>query len=250
MSRAAEHDEPPLFSRSSRSRMRGLADAPVDVAGLSGRWAASGTLDERRRRAGRLHADRASDPHGPPRLDDRRRAPSGIEATGRRCRRSRPRGGGAAARWPRLPSPSIAFEGSSLTSPPPSLPAANWSRSRGSRDLLRPAPAALLRRPPAENAAVAIAAVETFIGSSTQEPTGDVSTRGFRAATSRASPGGRYSRTPRRRRAQPRHGAASLPGSARPLLTSDQQYCAAGVLAEKDAEGILRAPRRSWTSSS
>jgi dihydrofolate synthase/folylpolyglutamate synthase len=96
----------------------------------------------------------------------------------------------------------------------------------------------------AENAAVAIAAVETFLGGGTQELTGNVLDEGFAAAT---SPGrlqivGQSPRTVVDAAHNP-HGAASLAAAIERYFDFDRVTAVLGVLAEKDAEGILRALR-------
>ncbi|PPH82290.1 folylpolyglutamate synthase/dihydrofolate synthase family protein [Rathayibacter sp. AY1D9] len=96
----------------------------------------------------------------------------------------------------------------------------------------------------AENAAVAVAAVETFLGGGTQELTGDVLDEGFAAAT---SPGrlqlvGLAPRTVVDAAHNP-HGAASLAAALGRYFDFDRVTAVLGVLAEKDAEGILRELR-------
>lgn len=96
----------------------------------------------------------------------------------------------------------------------------------------------------AENAAVAVAAVETFLGGGTQELTGDVLDEGFAAAT---SPGrlqlvGLSPRTIVDAAHNP-HGAASLAAALGRYFDFDRVTAVVGVLADKDAEGILRELR-------
>ncbi|AZZ48854.1 bifunctional folylpolyglutamate synthase/dihydrofolate synthase [Rathayibacter rathayi] len=96
----------------------------------------------------------------------------------------------------------------------------------------------------AQNAAVAVAAVETFLGGGTQELTGDVLDEGFAAAT---SPGrlqlvGLAPRTIVDAAHNP-HGAASLAAALGRYFDFDRVTAVLGVLAEKDAEGILRELR-------
>ncbi|WKK71376.1 folylpolyglutamate synthase/dihydrofolate synthase family protein [Rathayibacter oskolensis] len=96
----------------------------------------------------------------------------------------------------------------------------------------------------AENAAVAVAAVETFLGGGTQQLTGDVLDEGFAGAT---SPGrlqlvGLSPRTIVDAAHNP-HGAASLTAALGRYFDFDRVTAVVGVLAEKDAEGILRALR-------
>jgi dihydrofolate synthase/folylpolyglutamate synthase len=93
----------------------------------------------------------------------------------------------------------------------------------------------------AENAAVAVAAVESFLGGGTQELTGDVLDEGFAAAT---SPGrlqlvGLSPRTIVDAAHNP-HGAASLAAALGRYFDFDRVTAVLGVLAEKDAVGILR----------
>lgn len=93
----------------------------------------------------------------------------------------------------------------------------------------------------AENAAVAVAAVETFLGGGTQPLTGDVLDEGFAAAT---SPGrlqlvGAGPRTLVDAAHNP-HGAASLAAALGRYFDFDRVTAVVGVLADKDAEGILR----------
>ncbi|KZX22655.1 Folylpolyglutamate synthase [Rathayibacter tanaceti] len=93
----------------------------------------------------------------------------------------------------------------------------------------------------AENAAVAVAAVEAFLGGGTQELTGDVLDEGFAAAS---SPGrlqlvGLAPRTIVDAAHNP-HGAASLAAALGRYFDFDRVTVVLGVLAEKDAEGILR----------
>ncbi|NQX10117.1 bifunctional folylpolyglutamate synthase/dihydrofolate synthase [Microbacteriaceae bacterium VKM Ac-2855] len=94
----------------------------------------------------------------------------------------------------------------------------------------------------AENAAVAIAAVESFIGGGSQELTGDVLDEGFAQAT---SPGrlqviGIAPRTIVDAAHNP-HGAASLRDALDRYFDFDRVTAVVGILADKDAEGILRA---------
>lgn len=93
----------------------------------------------------------------------------------------------------------------------------------------------------AENAAVAVAAVESFLGGGTQELTGNVLDEGFAAAT---SPGrlqlvGLSPRTIVDAAHNP-HGASSLAAALGRYFDFDRITAVVGVLAEKDAEGILR----------
>lgn len=94
----------------------------------------------------------------------------------------------------------------------------------------------------AENAAVAVAAVETFLGGGTQELTGDVLDEAFAAATSpgRLQVVGLAPRTIVDAAHNP-HGAASLAAALDRYFDFDRVTAVLGVLAEKDAEGILRA---------
>lgn len=96
----------------------------------------------------------------------------------------------------------------------------------------------------AENAAVAIAAVESFIGAGAQELTGGVLDEGFATAT---SPGrlqlvGVAPRTIVDAAHNP-HGAASLRAALERYFDFDRVTAVAAILADKDAEGILRELR-------
>ncbi|NQX27575.1 bifunctional folylpolyglutamate synthase/dihydrofolate synthase [Microbacteriaceae bacterium VKM Ac-2854] len=93
----------------------------------------------------------------------------------------------------------------------------------------------------AENAAVAIAAVESFIGGGSQELTGDVLDEGFATAS---SPGrlqlvGVAPRTLVDAAHNP-HGAASLREALGRYFDFDRVTAVVAILADKDAEGILR----------
>ncbi|ALS56443.1 bifunctional folylpolyglutamate synthase/dihydrofolate synthase [Rathayibacter toxicus] len=94
----------------------------------------------------------------------------------------------------------------------------------------------------AENAAVAVAAVETFLGGGSQELAGDILDQGFAQA---ASPGrlqlvGAAPRTLVDAAHNP-HGAASLAAALGRYFDCDRVTAVVGVLADKDADGILRA---------
>jgi dihydrofolate synthase/folylpolyglutamate synthase len=94
----------------------------------------------------------------------------------------------------------------------------------------------------AENAAVAVAAVETFLGGGTQELTGDVLDEGFAAAT---SPGrlqliGQSPRTIVDAAHNP-HGAAALAAALSQEFSFSKLVGVLAVMADKDARGILQA---------
>ncbi|MBF4462248.1 MULTISPECIES: bifunctional folylpolyglutamate synthase/dihydrofolate synthase [unclassified Rathayibacter] len=96
----------------------------------------------------------------------------------------------------------------------------------------------------AENAAVAVAAVESFLGGGSHELARDVLDEGFAGASSpgRLQVVGHSPRTIVDAAHNP-HGAASLALALGRYFDFDRVTAVLGVLAEKDAEGILRELR-------
>ena len=169
-----------------------FADAPIDVlvleVGMGGSWDSTNTADGDVAVFAPIdidHADRLGDTIA----RDRRR--EGRDHQGRRRRRlgaagSRSRAPCCARRPPRRDA-TIAFEGAefALTDAAPRRRRAAHLGARPRGRLRRRVPAALRRRTRAQNAALAIAAVESLIGGGSQPIAGDILAEGLGAGDAR-----------------------------------------------------------------
>ncbi|MBO0984823.1 folylpolyglutamate synthase/dihydrofolate synthase family protein [Rathayibacter sp. SD072] len=247
----AEQDEPPLsfFEAITVLAYAAFADAPVDVAvvevGMGGEWDSTNV------------ADAQVAVFTPIALDHTERLGSSIEEIARTksgivkplasvvSARQTPEAEAVLRHAAEATESSIAFEGAEFDVVSTTVAVGGQLVSvRGLATTYDQLLLPFFGDHQAENAAVAIAAVETFIGGGSQELTGDVLDEGLAAAT---SPGrlqivGASPRTVVDAAHNP-HGAASLAAALGRYFDFDRVTAVLGVLAEKDAEGILQALR-------
>jgi len=247
----AEQDEPPLsfFEAITVLAYAAFADAPVDVAvvevGMGGEWDSTNV------------ADAQVAVFTPVALDHTERLGSSIEEIARTksgivkplasvvSARQTPEAEAVLRHAAEATESSIAFEGAEFDVVSTTVAVGGQLVSvRGLATTYEQLLLPFFGDHQAENAAVAIAAVETFIGGGSQELTGDVLDEGLAAAT---SPGrlqivGASPRTVVDAAHNP-HGAASLAAALGRYFDFDRVTAVLGVLAEKDVEGILQALR-------
>jgi dihydrofolate synthase/folylpolyglutamate synthase len=245
----AEQDEPPLsfFEVITVLAYAAFADAPVDVAvievGMGGEWDSTNVADAQVAVFTPIaldHTDRLGST-----IDEIARTKSGIvkPLAAVVSAKQTPEAEAVLRHAAEATESSIAFEGSEFDVTSTTVAVGGQLVSvRGLATSYNQLLLPFFGDHQAENAAVAIAAVETFIGGGTQELTGDVLDEGLAAATSpgRLQVVGNSPRTLVDAAHNP-HGAASLAAALGRYFDFDRVTAVVGVLAEKDAEGILRA---------
>ncbi|MCM6763582.1 bifunctional folylpolyglutamate synthase/dihydrofolate synthase [Rathayibacter sp. ZW T2_19] len=247
----AEQDEPPLsfFEAVTVLAYAAFADAPVDVAvvevGMGGEWDSTNVADAQVAVFTPIaldHTDRLGSS-----IEEIARTKSGIvkPLASVVSARQTPEAEAVLRHAAEATESSIAFEGAEFDVVSTTVAVGGQLVSvRGLATTYDQLLLPFFGDHQAENAAVAIAAVETFIGGGSQELTGDVLDEGLAAAT---SPGrlqivGASPRTVVDAAHNP-HGAASLAAALGRYFDFDRVTAVLGVLAEKDAEGILQALR-------